>query len=426
MITERTRDRPGWLRSASFGTAALVVVAAVGALTWNPPSNSADGGAGSPPSTAAATTPQPSTSLGAPALGEAQGPLVSPLDVEMRVPLRILSVDPIRSSLAMIDLEHGITTRYPPLTHPVSAFTVDGAVMTAAGETLIWAQGRVWRFVGSLDRADGVLRPAEVADVPGIAPSLAVVPAPGSSEVWLVQSGWDCCGRTSHPTVAELVDVATGEQVLRAELDPKSSPIGAMAEGLLVNNATLVETTDGWVTEPGSEVVRQVSRTGAVSTVVTGNAITATSSMLVRLVCDAAEADCDLLLSDSNGGNQLTVDRPTPGGWYRIGGPAIPTESAPLPTISPDGSGMLIATDLGGGDEGSRNLALWVVDLADGTTHRVATLEAPMPVATWSRDGRWIVVIDGLDLLLIDADDPATTLAIRGAIPEDHFPLAAG
>lgn len=425
MNIDRTRNRSGWLRTATFSAAALVVVGAIGALTWPTRSNSVEN-AGTPPPTAAASTPQPSTSLGAAAVAERAGPLVSPLDLEVRVPLRILAVDPITSSLAMIDLEHGTATRYPPGTHPLSGDPVKGAVITAGGETLIWTGQEAWRFLESLDRADGVLRPADVADVPGIAPSLAVAPNPGSTEVWLVQQGHGCCGSTNRQTMAELVDLATGEQVLRAELDPNSSPAVATTDGLLFNTFAMVETTDGLAIEPGSPLVRQLSPTGAVSTVGTGTAIAATSSILVRMVCDATEADCDLLLSDSQGGNTVTVDRPTPGGWYPIGGPAIPTESPPLPTISPDGYRLLIATDLGGADEGSRNLALWVLDMADGTTHGVANLEVPMPVATWSRDGRWIVVIDERDLLLIDADDPATTLSIPGAIPDDHYPLAAG
>jgi hypothetical protein len=46
--------------------------------------------------------------------------------------------------------------------------------------------------------------------------------------------------------------------------------------------------------------------------------------------------------------------------------------------------------------------------------------------AAWSSDGNWIALINGTDIDLINAADPAQVVPLRGVIPEGFVPIAAG
>jgi hypothetical protein len=47
-------------------------------------------------------------------------------------------------------------------------------------------------------------------------------------------------------------------------------------------------------------------------------------------------------------------------------------------------------------------------------------------MATWSADGNWIGLINGVDIDLISAADPGQVVALRGVIPDGFVPIAAG
>jgi hypothetical protein len=47
-------------------------------------------------------------------------------------------------------------------------------------------------------------------------------------------------------------------------------------------------------------------------------------------------------------------------------------------------------------------------------------------MATWSADGNWIGLINGVDIDLINAADPGQVVPLRGVISEGFLPIAAG
>lgn len=57
------------------------------------------------------------------------------------VPLSVLTVHADDPSLAVIDLENGSVTEYPPAAHALSGDAVDGAVITSRGDTSFGTTG---------------------------------------------------------------------------------------------------------------------------------------------------------------------------------------------------------------------------------------------------------------------------------------------
>jgi hypothetical protein len=60
------------------------------------------------------------------------------VDMSEAVALRVLAVRANNPSLALIDLEAGTVTHYPPGRHALPRDAVDGAVITPRAETIVW------------------------------------------------------------------------------------------------------------------------------------------------------------------------------------------------------------------------------------------------------------------------------------------------
>jgi hypothetical protein len=356
-------------------------------------------------------------------------PRVTGVEVEGSVPLRVLAVRPNNPSLAVIDLEAGTVTAYPPWVHALPGDAVDGAVITPRRDTIIWMQGTARLFTHRLNKVDRRLRPDPLRQIPGVAPSLYVVPAVDGGAVWLVQPGldryWD---GDVYPTLVERVALDTGRRTLAIDLDPNSFPVGATGSGLVLNTRELVDSGDGWESEPGSQRVVHVSDDGTLQEVGTGSAFAASPSHIVRFVCPPANGRCDLHVSAADGSDDQRIPRPRDGRWYDVGGPTIPSDAMPVATVSPDGSRVLVAIgrDLDVNGKPNRS-TLFAVSLLDGSAEELIGGDGMLQLATWSHDGHWVALIDRRDIRLVNLDDPqAPPLTVRDVIPPEHFPSAAG
>ncbi len=352
----------------------------------------------------------------APAAGDslaASLAVITDLPTDSRLPLQVLAVRPSPPSLSLVDFEEGLATEYPPGVHALPSDAVGGAVAVPGGGFVVVTDGVARYLAGPFDEAPQIVGPAEPRRLDGVAPVVRAHPTPDGSRLWLVQPGIGF-GDDPQPALAELVSLPGGDLVVAAELDPTALPAGAVDAGLVLNIERFVDTGDGFTTEPGSERVVLLRPDGSTARIGPGRAVAAGGDVVARVVC---EPDCRLEVGSVDGSSSRTVAPPTGGSWRSVGGPPIPSDASPLPTVSPDGTQVLVA--IGDGPD----VAVAVVDVATGSATVVA--EAAEPVATWSRDGRRVVVFTGRDAILVDPAAPESAEVVAGVFPADHAPLAA-
>lgn len=359
-------------------------------------------------------------------------PMVSPLQIETAIPLRLLAIEPGVTNLAVIDLETAFTTTYSSTAHNIRGFA--GAVMAPDRTVLAWSYSTVLAFRGPLNQTDLEIQPTfRDTDEPARLAGLRVIPDHDSRNIWLFQSGIGF-GPDPQPAVLELRSMLTGERLRYMEVDGSRFPVAATEAGLVFNRSQYLETADGWITEPGSESTTLVLDSGLDIRVGSGRAIAASRDVIVRLVCPGLE-HCDLgrenelVLTTSDGGGFVDrpVAKPIGGTWLPVGDLAIPGESMPLATVSADGSRLLIAVGQDIDDNGTPATSqLVVVDLNSGSSRIVAKFGGRAPLTTWSHDGEWIASIEGSDIRLLTATGDGPVVELPGVIPDGFFLVAAG
>lgn len=368
------------------------------------------------------TTTEPGTAT----TGPQASPIVSDLESTTPLPpvaIRVLAVR--RSSPVVLDFEARTVTVYPSGSHavPLGGF-IDGAVAAPNGDLIIWTQGVARLFTDTLAAVGAELGPVDLREVSGIAPALRVVPSPDGDLVWVVQPGLPSLGspRPDHSTLVELVAVPSGELLASYEVDPNAFPIGATSSGLVLNMHTWIDTGDGFISEPGSEQILHLLRDGTLVNVSQGHAIAVTPSAVAILNGDR------LIIGSADGGSSYDIPKPVPGTWFEVGGPGIPSEAMPLQTVSPDGSRLLVGiADSLDVNRTPRSSTLFSMDLETGVATTIDRWSGPgTPLATWSRDGQWIVLVDNQDITLISLTDPENRFTLPGVVPEEHWVLAAG
>ena len=348
-------------------------------------------------------------------------PTVTPIPIEEPVSLRVLAVRGNNPpSLAVVDLSEGETTIYEMGVHALSANPVDGAVATPDGDWIIWSNGIAYRFSDSLGTIEVQLGPDPPREISGYAPALRVVPMPDGTRAWLVQPGI-MYGADDDPTLVDLVTLDDAASQLSVEVDGSAFPIASTNTGLVLNTERLLDTGDGFVTEPGSEATIHLTDDGTTTQVGTGWAIAASPTRIARM------GNGELVISDPDGGNEVQVTKPIEGTWIDLGGPMVPSDAMPLQTVSPDGSQLAvsISQDLDANGKPAYS-ELIAVDLNDGSTQTLAQLDGPTPNVTWTSDGEWVALLGPEDITLINTTDPNNTQSLQGVIPREHYPLAAG
>jgi hypothetical protein len=310
------------------------------------------------------------------------------LPLEAPVPLRVVSIAPGGESAALLDLQSGTSTVFVPGDFPLDS--VDGAVYNSQRELIVWNSEGAYVLSEGLAEVEFELTPSQPSPN-----EMWVVPADGD-HAWIVQSGLE-----GDPTLLEYRSIEDGERLITAEADSGLTPVGATVDGLVFNTAD-------------NQVVL-FTNSGATLPLGSGRAIATTETAVVRLVCIGDEpADCEeLWVTRSDGTDDRQNVKPDPGTW-------IAFQNGSLPTISPDGTKLLI------GFEMEAVTILHVIDLEDGGVQPIAPVEGAAPMATWSADGNWIGLINGVDIDLINAADPGQVVPLRGVISEGFLPIAAG
>lgn len=344
-------------------------------------------------------------------------PVVTSFPVIQPVPITVLSGDANGLASSSIDMEDGTISASdtPEQMSGYSSAIVD--------EPLIYS----WALDGSIYE-NGVL----VLEAAEPAHSMRVLRLPVQSGIWVAYAG-------GPNTVADFYNLSDDQRILRATVEDNPRPVAVSESGLILNTVQFVDTGDGFITDAGTERVVSLSLSGDTTDLGPGEAIGATASLLARFVCPSGQPFCDpyseneLVISSLGGDDDLrSVEKPSDGTWIRVGGPIIPSDSMPLPTASPDGTRLLVrlghALDVNGVPASSQ---LMVVDLATGETAAIAEYGPETPLATWSRDGRWVVTFhyveeNRIDVTVIEVADPVNTFTYEDLIPDGQFPMAAG
>ncbi len=364
-------------------------------------------------------------------------PLVSSLATNPGVPLKIVAIRPNNPSIAVIDLETGTLTEYPPGFHALPADATDGAVMTSTRDLLVWTNGVAWLFENDLSYEDSVIEPIP-RELDGIAPALRVVPLADGTRAWVVQPG-HVSGVAVNATYLELVDIQNGDQFPFRELDPNAFPVASAGDALILNTYDTTSFGEEDVLSPVNKRVLRLDTGGALTEIGPGEAIAATGDSVVVIGCLLDDVECDaklgndLFLVDEQSGERLLVIKPLAEGvWLPVGGPMIPSGAMPLQTVSPDDSTLLVSLGLSLDVNGKPlESSLVAINLNDGTTQTIASFSGRTPLATWSADGDWVALFervdtDRIDIELIRVSDPSQRILIEDAFPSGHFPLAAG
>ncbi len=145
------------------------------------------------------------------------------------------------------------------------------------------------------------------------------------------------------------------------------------------------------------------------------------------LIQECGDEQCQRRWADLVSGRTVRTAPPDDRRWLEVGEPIIPGHAAPIDTVGPDDSQLLVATRPIDALESDPDIGLLRVDVATFTTGAVPLSDGfgPGDLATWSRDGRFVVVIQGNDVVTVDLE---TGIAERNPdlIPDVYFILAAG
>lgn len=358
----------------------------------------------------------------------ASRPDAGALAIDEPVALRLVAAGR-RASIATIDLQEGRVQVHPARRTGLNEGDIDGLVVTAKSAVAVWQSGVISVLTDDLDGVRTVIRPDLVERDPSIAPALRLVPTGDGDGLWVVQPRSVLSG-TEVTSRADLIDLSTGEAIRTAELPANSFAVAATGGGVVLNTWELYDTGAGWTHRPGSERVHHLDRDGDVQMVGDGSAIAATSTAVLRLICADPRRDCGLWLTDLESGDDILVPSPGEGVWRSLGGPSVPTEAGPLDVASPDDRFALVGLadhlDVNGKP---RRTQVVLVDLHRATAEVVHETETGWPTATWSRDGRRVVLLDhrdtAVDIVVIDPQT-GSTRRYEGVIPDRHWVMAAG
>jgi hypothetical protein len=378
----RRPKRQAWLAG---GVTALIVLAGVAALPLligqQPGATTTAPVQGStttePATTAVPTTTSTTSTTGEPGTG---------LPLETPVPLQVLSTSTSFDALVLLDLQLGT------MTSPEGVLAVvAGAVYNGQRELILWSNEMVQVFGPGVVEAENEFAPSQ----PPPTSSMWVVPARDGDTAWIVQPGAD-----NGPTFLELRNIESAERLIVAETDAGLTPVGTTDDGLVFN------TSDGQVV--------LFTYSGATLLLGNGRAIATNDTAAIRLACNGdLPADCeDLWVTRTDRSDDTQIVKPDAGIWVAFA-------NGNLPAVSPDGTKLLIGFGL-------PTTHVHVVDLVDGGVQPIAPVVGEAPMIAWSSDGNWIALIDGTDIDLINANDPAQVITLRGVIPESFRPIAAG
>jgi hypothetical protein len=313
--------------------------------------------------------------------------------------LELIAVNANARSVAIVDFVTGTVHRYRAGRYEAPGDAIDGA-SGGGGFIHLWAQGTVHTY-WPLDAEPLVYQPDPLRQVPGVASTLEVLPAPDGDQIWLVQSGF-----YDYPTLVELVNVVSFQlaRLTSARIEGSWQPVGATLEGLIL------------VADDPEPITRLIAPDGTVAAEMDGTALSVGRNGAAILRPDGA-----LIVADARLGDPKPVEKPGEGGWVSVGGPVVPATSPPVKTGA-DQFLVMLADEPAKGQISAGDLI--AVDSA-GVARPIYQFSEGSHLASWSRGDDWVVVVEGSSVTLVSVGDESTT-GLGELIPDSHFVLTAG
>ncbi len=331
---------------------------------------------------------------------EPNSTLVGRFAIPEPVGLELISINPNDRSVGVTDFVEGLISTYSPSDYQGPEDAIDGA-SGGGGFIHLWANGTIYSYPGRMTDEPLVYQPEPLVAVPGVAPSLRVVPAPDGERAWLVQAGVD-----GGPTRVELVNLV---EVMVTRLgsfvvEGAWLPVGVTDAGLILNS------------KEGPSQTVLVDFGGSVSKPIDGETISVgwNAAALVR-------PDGSLVLTDASLGSPSQVAKPGSGIWVSVGVPPIPADSPPSPT----GSDALLVALVEESELSPWSVGSLVVVDQSGSASIVHSLEEGPRIAGWSRAGDWAVLVEDSAVTLISLAG-GKPVNLGDVVPEDHWVLTLG
>jgi hypothetical protein len=325
------------------------------------------------------------------------------IDLPTLVQLRLFTIRWDTMQRSVIDLEHGEIMEFghgsPEAPQDVFQDVFkDGATVLSDGTLVVWQDHTVRAYVDGFDEPPMVHEVEDTGESFELIPPLRVIASVDEAALWVVQVGGCCPDRDGH---AELVELATGQVILSANLPGPSHPVADTARGLVLNTQSFIDTGDGFVAEPGSRQSLLLTRDGAVSQFATGEVVAANRDSALALSCinHAIRLGCVLHLIYVVTGDQRNVATPNEeGDWATVNHPNVPGPAHGWRANAPDGRFLV-----GFNARPPSPSFVVVVDpeSADATTIW-RTEGYPASSAGWDRTGDHVVIVDETDLIVVD------------------------
>lgn len=243
----------------------------------------------------------------------------------------------------------------------------------------------------------------------GLAPSVSVAPA--GDVAWLVQGGVSCCGADQRPSRIELVDLDTGESLLRAEVDDRVVPVGGTEGELYLN----LWRAGAEVNSRPSEVAVFDRATGSLDVLGFGQGVAGHDGAVLSL---DTMTNTLAILRD---GSTTTIPAPERGTWSQVEG-LIPISASSLGVVDERGR-VLVGLLFGVRDHEAERSQLLAVDLGTGETEVLAELSGVNAAASWAADGT-VVVADEGRVGIVDPGDGDVDW--RADTADGYFVVGAG
>jgi len=335
---------------------------------------------------------------------EAEETLVDRFSTPEVIPLELIAVDTDSNSVVVIDFVTGTVHRYEPEQYDAPQGALDGA-SGGGGFIHLWSGGTIYSYPGWLESEALVFQPEPLRATPEGESTLQVLPAPDREHTWLVQPGLG-----NNPTLIELVNLVEVQvaRLMTTEIDGPWRPVGATIDGVVL------------VSEDPEPVTRLVGADGTVVAELEGAALSVGWGGAVIL-----RPDGSLIVTDAHLGNPVDVDKPREGEWALAGGPVV---SGPVPPVETGSDRYLVVLgDDPAGDPAGSLLTgggLVIVD-ARGVADPIYELALGSNVATWSRDGRWVIVVENSTVTAIPVDGGAD-VPLGDLVPRSFVVVTAG
>ena len=317
-------------------------------------------------------------------------------------------------AITVLDLNHGVRTTYEAGRHHQLSGSITDMAMSD-GWLYVWTtDGPTLRYPANVTSfglhrlSFGELtQPGDVVQLDG--PERFVLPAPSMDLVWSWEVAAVPGGSEAVARLLSIGDDRSGDALVENSVDDRHTPMGVSDDGALVlsgNDSTIALTVDGQEIDMGP-----------------GSAVVVAGPKVLVQTCDGGR--CVRAWKTVAEPSSLLTGPPDERVWFDVGGPVIPGHSAPLSAASPEGRQVLVGSRPA--DDSEADVELLRVEVTTMNSQVV-----PVPggltsgaLATWSRDGRHVVVVDGNDVVVADTQTGQVDRH-PAIVPDGFFILAAG